>query len=66
MKFVAQSSGLGVAEKTTRVGVKICKKRMSSTFARGSDMTPALTRALDLFDLGSSASDGETTPPVLP
>jgi hypothetical protein len=48
------------------MSVKISKKRMSSTFARGSDTTPALARVLDLFDSDSSASDGKTAPPVLP
>jgi hypothetical protein len=65
-KFVAQSSGLSIAEKTSPTGVKIVCKKVSSTSTGGSDTTWASTRALDLFDSGSSASDGESTLSVPP
>jgi hypothetical protein len=58
-KFVTQSSGLIVSEKTSSVNRKIVGGKRSSTTTCGNGAARALTRALDLFHLGSSASDGE-------
>jgi hypothetical protein len=65
-KFVAQSSRLSGVKKTSPAGIKISRKKMSSTFSRGSDATPTSARALDFFDLGSFVSNGETTLLALP
>jgi hypothetical protein len=61
-KFVAQSSGLDIADRNSPMRVKISKKETSSTFARRSDTTSASAHVLDLFHSGSFASDGETAP----
>jgi hypothetical protein len=58
-KFVAQSSGLSATKKNSSVNVKIAGKKASSTSAGRSDATQVFARALDLFDSGSSASDGK-------
>jgi hypothetical protein len=65
-KFVSHSSGLSTAKKTSSVTVKILGGKTSSTSADGSGVAQALTRALDLFDLGSSASNGEVINPAPP
>jgi hypothetical protein len=65
-KFVVQSLGLSIAEKTSPMGVKVARKRASSTFACGSDVAPVSARALDLFDSGSSSLNGEAAPQALP
>jgi hypothetical protein len=61
-KFAVKSSGLSVAEKASGMGIKIAGKKMSSTSTGGRGMTQALTRALNLFDSDSSASDDESAP----
>jgi hypothetical protein len=58
-KFIAQSSGPSIVEKTSPTRVKIVGKKSSSTSTGGSDVTQASTHALNLFDLGSLASDGK-------
>jgi hypothetical protein len=58
-KFVAQPSGLSIAENASPASIKISRKKVSSTSAGGSDAALALAHALDLNDSGSSASDGE-------
>jgi hypothetical protein len=65
-KLATKSSGLSVAERAFVAGVKTGSKKMSSSFTDGSGMTPALTHALNLFDLDSSASDDENAPPEPP
>jgi hypothetical protein len=65
-KFIAQSSGLSIVEKTSPVDAKVVRKRMSSTSAGGSDVASALARALDLFGSGSSSSNGEAAPQAPP
>jgi hypothetical protein len=65
-KFVSHSLGLSTTKKTSSATVKIHGGKMSSTFAGRSGAAQALTRALDLFDSGSSASDGETVNLVPP
>jgi hypothetical protein len=65
-KFVAQYSGLSIAEKTSATGIKVVGKKASSTSAGGSGMPRSSARALDLFDSGSSTSDGKATLLELP
>jgi hypothetical protein len=65
-KFVAQSSGLSIGEKASPVGVKVSRKRPSSTSVGGSDATPVSVHELNLIDLGSSTSDGKTVVPASP
>jgi hypothetical protein len=61
-KFAAKSSGLSPAEKASITRVEAASKKTSSTSAAGGSMT----RALNLFDSGSSASDDSTAPPEQP
>jgi hypothetical protein len=65
-KFVAQSSGLSIGEKASPVGIKVSRKRSSSTSVGGSDATPVSVHELNLIDLGSSTSDGKTVVPTPP
>jgi hypothetical protein len=58
-KFSLQSSGLSLTEKASSANVKISWGRTSSTSVGGGGVCWAPVQALDLFDLGSSASDGE-------
>jgi hypothetical protein len=60
-KFVVKSSGLSIAEKATAATVRVANKKTYSASTGGSGMTRASTRVLDLFGLGSSVSDDETT-----
>jgi hypothetical protein len=65
-KFVAQSSGLSIAEIASPASIRIYRKKASSTSASGSDVTLTLACVLDLFDSGSSSSHGEATLLALP
>jgi hypothetical protein len=65
-KFVAQSSGLSITVKTSSANMKIAGKKTSLPPRGGRDATQASARALDLFDSGSSAFDGEPAAPVPP
>jgi hypothetical protein len=63
-KFVSQSSGLSITEKTSFANVKISGAKTSLTSVGGGGEGQALAHALDLFDSDSSASDGEVAAPV--
>jgi hypothetical protein len=65
-KFVSQSLGLSSVEKTSSMNVKVIGGKTSSTFTGRSGAARALTHALDLFDSGSSTSDGGATNPTPP
>jgi hypothetical protein len=67
-KFIAKSFGLSVVEKATVVSIRTAIKKTHSACVGGSSVIQALTRALYLFDSGSSVSDDETNPwePVIP
>jgi hypothetical protein len=52
--------GLSVAKKATAVIIKIASKKTHSASAGGSSTIQASTHVLDLFGLGSSASNDET------
>jgi hypothetical protein len=64
-KIISQSSGLSVAEKSSSLTIKISGGKTSSTSTDRGGMSRALTRVLDLFDSGSSASDDEAATLVL-
>jgi hypothetical protein len=61
-KFIAKSFGLSVVEKATVVSIRTAIKKTHSACVGGSSVIQALTRALYLFDSGSSVSDDETNP----
>jgi hypothetical protein len=63
-KLSLQSSGLSIIEKTSSANVKISRGRASSTSTGGGGLVQAPTHALDLFDLGSSASGDEAAAPM--
>jgi hypothetical protein len=65
-KFVSQLSGLSIVEKAPPNGIKVSRKRMSSTLAGGIDATLTSARALNFFDSGLFASDGEAALPTQP
>jgi hypothetical protein len=66
IKFAAKFSELSPTEKASVAGVEAAGKKTSSTFTARSGATCALKCALNLFDIGSSASDDETAPPEWP
>jgi hypothetical protein len=55
-KFISQSSGLSVTEKSSSTTIKITGGKTSSSSTGGSGAAPAPTHALDLFDSGLSSS----------
>jgi hypothetical protein len=65
-KFITQSSGLSIAEKTSPTDARVVRKRMSSISAGGSDAAPAPAHAPYLFGSGSSSSNGEAAPQAPP
>jgi hypothetical protein len=66
MKFVVQSSGLSITKKYSSARVMASKKRVPCTSSGGSNAAPNSARALDLFDSGSSSSNGEAVPRAPP
>jgi hypothetical protein len=63
-KFNSGGSGLSLTEKAAAAKVKNGRGKMSSTSAGFGGVGGAL-KALDLFNLGSSASNAEAATPVL-
>jgi hypothetical protein len=63
-KFSSQSSGLSIIEKLPPRMLKLAGGKTSSTSAGGGGAGRDLSCALDLFDSGSSASNGEVLTPV--
>jgi hypothetical protein len=57
-KFISQSLGHSVTDESSSMTVKISGGGGTSSASTGGGVaTPALTRALNLFDSGSSTSD---------
>jgi hypothetical protein len=63
-KISLQLSGHSLLEKTSSANVRIIGGKTSSTSVGRVGAGRALSRALDLFDLGSFASDGEAVAPM--